>query len=58
MILRLGKKPGTIVTDYEPGQERAYMIEVYGGRLVAEGLTKEDAEQIVRAVNNQEREKQ
>lgn len=47
MHLRRGIKPGTIVTDYPVGEKRPYMIKVYGGRLVAEGLIEKDIVRIL-----------
>lgn len=47
MKLRKGIQPGTIVTDYEPGAERPYMIKHYGGRLVASGMSEADIDSLV-----------
>jgi hypothetical protein len=39
---RRGKLKGTIIQDFLPGEERQFLINVYGGRLVAEGVKEED----------------
>ena len=41
-LLRKGKVPGTIVRDYPVGQERQYLINHYGGQVVATGMRDED----------------
>jgi hypothetical protein len=56
-VLKLGKIKGTVVEDYPKGEERPYMIEHYGGRLVAEGLTERDANRICIAFNHYEEKK-
>jgi hypothetical protein len=47
MILRRGKIPGTIVTDYELGSQREYMINHYGGRVVAVGVSDSDIDNLI-----------
>jgi hypothetical protein len=45
--LEKGKIKGTVVTQYQVGEERPYLIEHYGGRLVAEGMSEEDIDGIL-----------
>ena len=47
MILKKGKQPNTLVTKYHKGLERPYMINLYGGRLVAMNLSDSDLEYIL-----------
>lgn len=41
-VYRRGKVPGMIVKDFPVGEERQYMINLYGGRVVARDMSEED----------------
>ena len=45
--MRRGNHPGSLVTDYPIGMERPYMINHYGGRVVALNLSEEDITDIL-----------